>query len=121
MDHETLIDQFCALHHESDPDTRQQILAAITTEDVAFHAIQGDAFGREAMDRFYHTDGSLVRTTPVEERRGWIRCGWEYHKPDGTVPILDGGQPYAGQLVAHVADDGKIDVAIPFLGFGPQP
>ena len=84
-----------------------------------FHGLQIRLVGREQIQAGPVGTSQLVRTSRVQQRGPWLRWEWEYRKPDSTPERAPDGSPYGGTGIGRVADDGRLDLIVPFLGTRP--
>ena len=109
-----LVDAFFAAH-SAPIGERGPLLDAAVSDDAVFDGIQARLEGRAAILRDFTGDSRLVRTSPVQRRGRWLRWSWEYRTRDDEVATAADGSPYAGMAVAHLGDDGRLDLIVPFL------
>jgi hypothetical protein len=119
---EDLIDAMYALHSETDEAARSVLLDQAVTDDVRFHGLQVELFGRDEFGASFRDGGTyLVRTSAVEHRAGWLRCTWELQEEDGSVARADDGEPYVGVQFSRLGPDGRLQQIVPFRGLVPPP
>lgn len=119
MDAEGLVDGFFEHHSVADPAERSRILEGVITDTAEFHGLQIHLVGREQIQAGPVGTSRLVRTSRVQERDRWLRWEWEYRKPDGAPERTPDGSTYGGTGIGRVADDGRLELIVPFLGTRP--
>ena len=119
MEPAELVDRFLEHHSVADPAERAAILADAITDNAEFHGLQINLVGRDQIQAGPIGTSHLVRTSPVQQRGRWLRWEWEYRKPDGRTEMADDETPYGGAAVAMLADDGRLQLIVPFLGQRP--
>jgi hypothetical protein len=114
--------------NEPDAGARDRLLSVCVTDGVVMvpgYAAQAPPIrGREALAaeigamiarRPVGRGFRLTRTGEVGAHHGWARFGWRVVDADG-VALIVGGTEIAGLDVVRVADDGRLDEIIVFVG-----
>ena len=118
--YEDLMDRLYAIHSEEDESRRKPLLDATVADDIEFYGLQVQTKGRAEFARNFRDGGTrLARTTPVEHRYGWLRCGWQLLLADGKPAAAADGRLYAGLQISQLTTDGRIRLIMPFLGLTP--
>lgn len=120
--YEHLVDRLFAFHAETDDERRRAMASDLVTEDVEFYGILSRFSGIEELISGFrgHEKGQvLIRTSEVDEHRGWLRNAWEYRGPDGEAVRLEEGDVFGGLVVIQLSDDGRFCQIVPFRGLNP--
>ena len=114
-----LVDGFFEQHSIADPAERAGVLANVITDTAEFHGLQVRLIGREQIQAGPVGANHLVRTSRVQQRDQWIRWDWEYRNPDGVPERAPDDSVYGGIGIGRIAEDGRLDLIVPFLGNRP--
>lgn len=123
-----VLDDYLAAWNEPDGGARERLLSAYVTDGVvmapgyapeaplvrgraALAAEIGAMIARRPAGRGFQ----LGRIGEVSAHHGWARFSWRVVDPDGVMLIV-GGMEIAGLDVVRVADDGRLDEIIVFVG-----
>lgn len=110
-----LVDAYCDVWCEPDPETRRQKLALVCSPSATYtyptvHATNGDELLAHIAKVLARRPGAKVmRTSAIDEHHGCIRFAWHVVQADGTA--LPKGIDFM-----DVASDGKIQRIIGFFG-----
>jgi hypothetical protein len=119
MDPADLVDGFFEHHSTADPTERARILDIVVADTAEFYGLQVHLVGREQIEAGPVGTSHLVRTSRVQQRGRWLRWEWEYRKPDGAPERAPDGSTYGGTGIGMLADDGRLQLIVPFLGSRP--
>ncbi len=119
MDPADLVDGFFEQHSEADPAERARILEAVVSDGAEFWGLQIHLVGRDQIQAGPVGTSRLVRTSRVQQQGPWLRWEWEYRKPTGEPERAPDGSTYGGTGIGRVAEDGRLDLIVPFLGTRP--
>jgi hypothetical protein len=116
MDVTALIDRYCRVWNEDDPNLREALLASVWSEhatytDPSVHANNAAALlAHIARVRARRPGASVIRTSAVDVHHGVARFAWHVVQADGmALP--------EGIDIAFIASDGaKIERIIGFFG-----
>jgi hypothetical protein len=112
---DAVVDQYLELFTEEDDDVRAEQAHAICVDDVRvvdplFEAVGPDRLAAAIGALQEQMPGhSLARTTAVDAHHDQARFGWTVTGPDGAIAIT-------GIDVLSFAPDGRIQLAVGFLG-----
>ena len=123
-----VLDDYLAAWNEPDGGARERLLWACVTDGVVMapgYAPEAPLVrGREALAAEIGTmiarrpagRGFLLkRVGEVSAHHGWVRFRWRVVDADAGV-LTVGGMEIAGLDVVRVADDGRLDVIVVFVG-----
>lgn len=113
------VDRFFAAHTIDDDAARRHELENAIAPSAEFHGVQIVLRGLDEITEGFRGENRLVRTSPVEQRREWLRFEWVYETPDGAQATGPDGSLYGGAAIARLAPDGLLDLVVPFLGTRP--
>ena len=119
MEPSELVDGFFEQHSTTDPAERARILDAVISDSAEFHGLQVHLVGRRQIETGPVGTSHLVRTSRVQQRDRWLRWEWEYQKPNGEPERTSDGSAYTGTGIGLLADDGRLQLVVPFLGTRP--
>lgn len=119
MEPADVVDGFFEQHSIGDPAERARILDAVITDTADFHGLQLHLVGREQIQAGPVGESRLVRTSRVQQRGQWLRWEWEYQQPNGVPERAPDGTTYGGTGIGLLADDGRLQLIVPFLGIRP--
>ena len=109
------VDTYLASLSEADATTRKALLARAFVPECRYSDPHHDLAGYEAFE------GAIVnvvtqypgfrfqRTTGVDAHYEFVRFGWEFRGPDGSVPL-------AGMDAGVLAGDGRLEAIVGFHG-----
>jgi hypothetical protein len=126
-----VLEAYEAAWNESRADARQSQLSTCVTDDVVlspgYKPGTPDLLGVAAVS---HEMSEMIASRPPERglalrldkgldhHHDWIRFNWRVADRDGRVFEV-GGMRIEGTDIAHVADDGRLDTVIVFVGVHP--
>ena len=119
MEPADVVDGFFEQHSTADPAERARILDSVITDTAEFHGLQVQLIGRRQIEAGPVGTSHLVRTSHVQQRGQWIRWEWEYRTPNGETERAPDGSVYGGTGIGQLADDGRLELIVPFLGVRP--
>ena len=123
-----VLGEYVAAWNEPDADTRERLLAVCVTDAVVMapgyapeaplirgrEALSdeiGTTIARRPVGRGFH----LTRTGEVEAHHSWARFAWRVVDRNGDALTI-GGMEVCGVDVVHVADDGRLEQIVVFVG-----
>ena len=109
------VDSYLASLAEADGATRSTLLARAFIPECRYSDPHHDLAGYEAFDAAIvnvvtaYPGFRFQRTTGIDAHHEFVRFGWEFRGPDGSVPL-------AGMDVGVLANDGRLEAIVGFHG-----
>ena len=106
---------------------RVELLNESVTDDVVLYlGYKPPSPPCTGIDAVSHEMGEMISSRPSTEVRlslrggfdahhGWVRFAWSVGGPDGE-PLEVNGMRIEGIDIAHIAEDGRLDTIIVFIG-----